>query len=259
MMNLDMLFWTASQTNDKEMHGIAVNHARTTQQFHVRNDFSTTHLTVFDPDTGALKSKLTNQGFNDNSSWARGQAWAIAGFMQTYSWTQDASFLETAKSCADYFWSQLPATGVPPWDFSAPKDVQQPPDTSAAVVASYGMLLIHEALVQRHQPSIYFDRAIHILSGVCSNHVNMPDEFVVSSTTVDTVERASNNSQHEVRVRHGSEVPETVLGGATINNYEFAPRRWANHGLVYGDYYFLLAGNKLLEIGAMEPTKKAAV
>ncbi|KAF4965259.1 hypothetical protein FSARC_6909 [Fusarium sarcochroum] len=259
MMNLDMLFWAASELNDKEMYQIAVNHARTTQQFHVRKDFSTTHLTVFDPDTGALKSKLTNQGFNDNSSWTRGQAWAIAGFMQTYNWTQDISFLETAQSCADYFWGQLPANGIPLWDFNAPKDIQQPPDTSAAVVASYGMLLMHEALIGRNQPSAYFDRALHILKGVCSIHLNMPDEFVVSLSKIDTAEMASDNSQHEVRVRHGNGIPETILGGATINNYEFAPRRWANHGLVYADYYFLLAGNKLLEMDSMESATKNAI
>ena len=42
---------------------------------------------------------------------------------------------------------------------------------------------------------------------------------------------------------------ETILPGATINNHEFAPRKWANHGLVYADYYFLLVGNKLLDMG----------
>jgi hypothetical protein len=42
---------------------------------------------------------------------------------------------------------------------------------------------------------------------------------------------------------------DTILLHATINNYEFAPRRWADRGLVYADYYFILFGNKLLELG----------
>ena len=42
---------------------------------------------------------------------------------------------------------------------------------------------------------------------------------------------------------------DMVLKGATINVYEHAPRRWAKHGLVYADYYILLVGNKLLEMG----------
>lgn len=250
-MNLDMLFWTASQLNDKGMYQIAYSHAQKTQQFHVRADKSTTHLTVFDPDTGALKEMLTNQGFSDTSSWTRGQAWAITGFVQTYNWTKDASFLETARSSADYFWSQLPPDGIPPWDFSAPKDYRQPPDTSAAIIAVYGMLLIHEAQTEKREPSVYFDRATHILRGICSQYINFHDEFKVFSSILDTVERGSS-TQDEVRVKHSETVPETILGGATINNYEFAPRRWANHGLVYADYYFLLVGNKLLEMRAMD-------
>ena len=47
--------------------------------------------------------------------------------------------------------------------------------------------------------------------------------------------------------------PETILSGATINNYEFAPRRWTNHGLVYADYFFLLFGNMLLDLDLVEP------
>ncbi|KAJ4854339.1 glycosyl hydrolase family 88 domain-containing protein [Trichoderma breve] len=227
MMNLDMLFWTASETGDQDMYQIAVNHAKKTQACHIRTDYSTTHLVVLDPNTGSVKSRLTNQGYSDTSSWTRGQAWAIAGFAQTYNWTRDASFLETSRACADYFLSKLPANGVPPWDFCAPTDSEQPPDTSAAVIAAYGMLLIHEAL-----------------------HMTPQSCFVATTSTLDTVEQNMQNVQTEFTVIQDDAIPQTILGGATINNYEFAPRRWANHGLVYADYYFLLLGNKLLEMQA---------
>lgn len=39
---------------------------------------------------------------------------------------------------------------------------------------------------------------------------------------------------------------ETILKNATINNYEYAPRRWADTGLVYGDYYAVEFGNRIL-------------
>ncbi|KAI9170605.1 glycoside hydrolase family 88 protein [Paramyrothecium foliicola] len=162
MMNLDMLFWAACETNDEAMYHIALNHAKKSQACHVRDDNSTIHLVVLDPHTGTIKSRLTNQGYSDTSSWTRGQAWAIAGFAQTYSWTGDESFLDTSRACADYFLSKLPATGVPPWDFCAPQDREQPPDTSAAIIAAYGMLLIHEALKQKGQNSAYLESAIRI-------------------------------------------------------------------------------------------------
>ncbi|KAH8673264.1 unsaturated glucuronyl hydrolase [Ilyonectria robusta] len=258
MMNLNMLFWTASELDDKELYRIALSHARKTQEFHIRDDFSTTHLVVLDPITGSLKSRLTNQGFSDDSSWARGQAWAIAGFAQTFQWTKDVSFLKTAQSCADYFLSRLPADGIPPWDFSAPKDTEQPPDTSAAVIAAYGLLLIHEAQVARGQQSDYFDQAIRLLKSVCSKYLNTPDKFVTTRCVIDTVESLSHDIAGKVSVKPDN-TPETILGGATINNYEFAPRRWANHGLVYADYYFLLVGNKLLEMHGIESIENVLV
>ncbi|EHK19740.1 glycoside hydrolase family 88 protein [Trichoderma virens Gv29-8] len=250
MMNLDMLFWAASETGDQEMHQIAVNHAKKTQACHIRADHSTTHLVVLDPNTGHIKSRLTNQGYSDTSSWARGQAWAIAGFAQTYNWTRDVSFLETALACADYFLSKLPANGVPPWDFCAPTDSEQPPDTSAAVIAAYGMLLIHEALAGQGGQSTYLESAIRIVKAVCSKHMMPESCFTTATSTLDTVEQDTHNVQTELTVRQDDTTPQTILGGATINNYEFAPRRWANHGLVYADYYFLLFGNKLLEMQA---------
>lgn len=249
-MNLDMLFWTASETGDQEMYQIAVSHAKKTQECHIRADYSTTHLVVLDPNTGSIKSRLTNQGYSDTSSWTRGQAWAIAGFAQTYNWTRDVSFLETSRACADYFLSKLPANGVPPWDFCAPTDSEQPPDTSAAVIAAYGMLLIHEALVQQGEQSSYFESAIRIVKAICSKHMTAQSYFATTTSTLDTVEKNTQNVQTELTVIQDDAIPQTILGGATINNYEFAPRRWANHGLVYSDYYFLLLGNKLLEMQA---------
>lgn len=259
-MNLNMLFWTAAELNDSGMYEIAVNHARTTQQHHIRTNHSTTHLVVFDPDTGAPKAHMTNQGYSDESSWTRGQAWAIAGFAQTFHWTRDASFLNTAQACADYFLENLPPSGVPPWDFGAPTDTAQPPDTSAAIIAAYGMLLIHEARLQRGEASTYLKSALHIVGAVASHHLNAPSKFVALHSVIDTVEHARVEDQVEVVVQDSdSGSPETILGGATINNYEFAPRRWADHGLVYADYYFLLLGNKLLEMGQVDILKEIMV
>jgi len=47
----------------------------------------------------------------------------------------------------------------------------------------------------------------------------------------------------------GGTVKERIVRRATINNYEFAPRRWKDHGLVYANYHFLLRGNKICEMG----------
>lgn len=249
-MNLDMLFWAAARLQDDDMYAAALSHAKISQRCHVRADSSTAHVVVFDPASGGIKSVITNQGYADGSCWSRGQAWAITGFVQVYQWTQDASFLETAKACVDYFVEHLPASGIPPWDFQAPRDKPQPTDTSAAMIASYGMLLIHEAETGAGRPSAYLQRALRIIRAVCASHVNSPANFVARDSIVEAYGLQSLDNQRAVTVTVDmKEGTETILNGATINNYEFAPRKWANHGLVYADYFFLLVGNKLLDMG----------
>ena len=54
------------------------------------------------------------------STWARGQAWALYGFVQAYQTSDNPAFLKTAEGIANYFVGQLPADGIPPWDFDAP-------------------------------------------------------------------------------------------------------------------------------------------
>lgn len=250
-MNLDMLFYVASHTKDQAMWDAAVQHAKTTQGSHIRPQNSTTHLVVFDPATGAIQQRLTNQGYSDDSCWTRGQAWAIAGFAETYGWTRDVSFLDTAKHCADYFIACLPASNIPPWDFDAAlhEDETQPPDTSAAMIASYGLLLLHKAFIglgNVAEAQKYLVAALRITSAVCASHTDLTAHIHQSSNLVETVEQGVSQQDFEIVCNGGG---DTVLTGATINNYKYAPRRWANHGLVYADYYFVLVGNLLLDLG----------
>ncbi|KAI2776238.1 glycoside hydrolase family 88 protein [Daldinia loculata] len=196
LMNLDMLFWAAAKLQDNSMYAAALSHAKISQHCHVRADYSTAHVVVFDPGNGAIKSVLTNQGYADDSCWSRGQA-------------------------------------------------------CAAMIASYGMLLIHEIETAAGRSSAYLQHALRITEAVCASHVNHPAKFVMEEEFVETPELGSLGDQKTMAVDMGKGA-ETILNGATINNYEFAPRRWANHGLVYADYFFLLVGNKLLEMGLGE-------
>jgi unsaturated chondroitin disaccharide hydrolase len=82
MMNLDLLFWGAQNGGDAAWTDMAVNHALTTQRTHVRADGSTFQLVIFNSGTGAVISRGTVQGYRNDSTWARGQAWALHGFTQ---------------------------------------------------------------------------------------------------------------------------------------------------------------------------------
>ena len=248
MLNLDLIFWASTELRDPRLRDIATAHARTTRQHHIREDSSTFHVVNFDQHTGNVKAKMTNQGYSDSSCWSRGQAWAITGFAQTYLWTRNTTFLETARTCADYFLSHLPFNGIPPWDFTCPQDANTPTDTSAALIACYGMLLLHEAVLGLGESSPYLNAALHILTSVCGNSLSPLARFRTSRVNVPSAEHGISHESGDLEVDMGMG-PETILEGATINNYEFAPRKWAMHGLVYADYYFLLVGNKLLDMG----------
>ncbi|KAH6683952.1 unsaturated glucuronyl hydrolase [Halenospora varia] len=252
MLNLDLLFWASVELRSPTLYTIAKTHAQTTQKHHMRPNSSTFHVVNFDQSTGSVKAKFTNQGYSDSSCWSRGQAWAITGFVQTYGWTGDRTFLETARSCADYFLNRLEESGSVVWDFDAPLSSEpRPTDTSAAMIACYGLLLLHRSLVSLNQQSPYLNAALHILSSVCATQLSLPAKFVTNKVEVESVEHGKSFEDGKLVVEMG-EGEETILRGATINNYEFAPRKWADHGLVYADYYFLLVGNLLLEMGIGE-------
>ncbi|KAJ6013228.1 hypothetical protein N7540_007819 [Penicillium herquei] len=262
MLNLDLLFWVAQETSNKQLYGIALAHARLTQKHHIRDDNSTFHVVNLDQESGQMKERFTNQGFSDSSCWSRGQAWGILGFMQTFEWTRDASFLKTAQKLANYFIENLPEDGVPYWDFSAPITDTSPRDTSAAMVAGCGMLLLYKALKGSSLGDYYLAEAIKLVDCTARKFLTSPTarlENIPSSSWVPVypsgcMDDSEGDGFEDMTVVNGagSDICETILNGATINNYEFAPRRWSNHGLVYADYYFMLFGNMLLDLGLTE-------
>src|SRR5512145_2807168 len=101
MMNLELLFWSSQHGSDpmvmQQWWDHATSHADLTRANHVRPDASTYHLVDFDPDTGAVLSRETVQGYSDESTWARGQAWALYGFVMAHRETGYPDFLATAE------------------------------------------------------------------------------------------------------------------------------------------------------------------
>jgi unsaturated chondroitin disaccharide hydrolase len=77
---------------------------------------------------------------SDDSTWARGQAWAMYGPMLTYAYTKDPAALEAFKAAADYYLDYLPADYVPYWDLSFGDGDYEPKDSSAAAIAVCALL-----------------------------------------------------------------------------------------------------------------------
>ena len=128
MMNLDLLFFASKMTGDTSFKHIAVTHALTTMKNHIRPDYSTYHVVDYDAKTGKVLHQETCQGYANNSTWARGQAWSIYGFTSVYKETGDKQFLETAQHLADFYLNntRLPKDKIPYWDFNANQPGFQP-------------------------------------------------------------------------------------------------------------------------------------
>ena len=208
MMNLEILFWASKHGGQAAWYDMAVNHALTTMTNHVRSDGSTYQVVNFDPATGLVKGKSTNQGYNTESTWSRGQAWAVYGFAMAYRETHDERFLQTARRVADYYVSHLPADHVPYWDFEGPGIPNEPRDSSAAAAASSGLLELAGLETDTTRATTYRKAARDALASLMS-----------------TTYLAEGTSSHAI-----------LLHGA-----QNKPKGSFNTGLVYGDYYFLEA------------------
>ena len=142
MMNLELLFWAARQTGDKSLYNIAVTHANTTMKNHFRPDYSSYHVIVYNPQTGAVMRKQTAQGADDSSAWARGQSWGLYGYTMLYRETKDKKYLDQAQHIASFILGNpnLPANKIPYWDYDAPGIPNTFRDASAAAVMASALL-----------------------------------------------------------------------------------------------------------------------
>lgn len=145
MMNLELLFEATKYSKDSTYHNIAVQHANTTLKNHFREDSSVYHVLVYDTIAGSVKDKVTHQGFSNESSWARGQSWAVYGYTMAYRYTKDEAYLNQAKATADFFINHknLPEDGIPYWDFNDPSIPNAPRDVSAATVMASALIELY--------------------------------------------------------------------------------------------------------------------
>lgn len=134
MMNLEIMFEATRLTGDSTFYDIAVSHANTTTAHHFRPDFSCYHVVDYDPATGDVRHRQTAQGYADESSWARGQAWALYGYTMCYRYTGDPNYIYQAIKVCDMIFStpSMPDDLVPYWDYNAPNIPSEPRDASAA-------------------------------------------------------------------------------------------------------------------------------
>lgn len=224
MMNLELLYFAGKLTGDPHYAEIANSHAITTAREQFREDYSNYHVVNYDPETGKALHKQTCQGFSDNSTWARGQAWAIYGYTMAYRETKKPEFLEMARHTAEFWLNHpnLPDDMVPYWDFNAgqegyvpeweydKKDFKEiPRDASAAAITASALFELYQ-YVDKKTKRKYYQAAVNTLKSLAS-----PNYLAAPGT-------------------NGNFLLKHCVGSIPHKNEIDVP-------LIYADYYFLEA------------------
>jgi len=137
--SLPVLWRAYRETGEPCYRDVAVSHADRHLDWYVRPDGRTWHHARFDPETGALLDQYNELACSDDTCWARGQGWCIAGLARAYRETGAGRYLAALERVVDYYETHAPADGVPHWDFEHPEKPDVNRDTSAAALAAYGL------------------------------------------------------------------------------------------------------------------------
>ncbi|SHM33132.1 glycoside hydrolase family 88 protein [Roseibium suaedae] len=168
LVNLPLLYWASHESGNPVYRDKALKHARTTLAHSVRPDHSTYHTFYMDPETGAPVRGATKQGYKDDSAWARGQAWGIAGMAVCYRYEKDEAYLEAFENLLAYYLKRLPDDLVPYWDLTFTEG-DEPRDSSAAAITACGLLEMAE-LVDEHRAAELKDLAARMLASLWRNY-----------------------------------------------------------------------------------------
>ena len=208
MMNIPLLYWASKEVEDDRYKYIAMAHADTTMRDHIRDDGSVVHIVSHDVMTGDVIETFGGQGYEVGSSWSRGQAWALYGYVLSYIHTGKQEYLDTAKKVAHYFIANVCDDYLPRVDFRSPEEPVLY-DSTAGACAACGLIEIAKQ-VPEHEKKIYLNAAINILKA-------MEKEFCNWSDDEDSILQMGTE-----RYTRGIHIP-----------------------IIYGDYYFVEALYKL--------------
>lgn len=169
LLNLPLLYWASGQTGDQRYRNIALIHTETCLRHSIREDGSTFHTVFMDPDTGEMLRGVTCQGYDDDSFWARGQAWAIYGAALSYRYTKDPESLSAFRRVLPFYLSRLPEDLVPYWDMVFTSGDEEPRDSSSASIVVCGLLEMAKHTAA-DEAAIYMAIARKIMKSLVDNY-----------------------------------------------------------------------------------------
>lgn len=216
---IPLWFWAAEVLEDDYYSDLATKQANTILERLVRKDYSSGHTYYYDPKTKEPLTIETHQGYRDDSTWSRGQAWGIQGFPVCYAYTGDSKFLDAALKMLNYYIEELGDLIIPPWDFAV-KDEER--DSSSLAIAVNGML----RLAQLHEVGIEDKEACLLMA---------------------------KKAMTELILKYSTMEDENAWGLLREGVYSKPANRGIGEFMIWGDYYFIenlmiLAGKDPLQM-----------
>ena len=156
----------------------------------------TSHESIFNVKDGNYRCPNSQQGYTAFTTWTRGLAWAMLGFAEQLEWLDtveeqelknlggkeniSAFMLKAAKATCDFYIANTPIDGIPYWDTGAPNlykvidylnkpadpfNEHEPVDSSAAAIASQGLLRLGKYLQDKNETtgSQYWQAGLTVL------------------------------------------------------------------------------------------------
>ena len=174
LFNISLLYWASEESKDPRFKHIAMMHADTVMKNFIREDGSVCHIVEFNPETGEFVKSYGGQGYEEGSSWTRGQGWALYGFTNSFEHTGKQEYLDTAKKVAHYCIANLPENGTVPVDFRQPAEPAWEDSCGACVIA--GGLLELSKHVPEQERDMYIRPAVKILKTIAEKRADWTED-----------------------------------------------------------------------------------
>ncbi len=169
-----VLLWAATETRDPELERVAVNHTTRVLDLHVRPDSSVIQSTTLDALSGNVIRHHTHKGFDERSTWARAQSWAVLYAAQCHALRPERDdWLAHARAVGDWWIRKVPADGVSYWDFDDPAIPDTERDTAATTIACSGLLKLSHSLSvsEPDRAQHYWAVAVDTMKSLIAGHL----------------------------------------------------------------------------------------